>query len=259
MRRAIIVGSFTTLVLVSVLPAGAITFGQLDGELHPQVGALVVELGDPPQLVPFCSGTLISPTVFLTAAHCFQAFDAFGIEDFWVTLSNKVDASATLLTGTSHVATGANSGGLNDTLDLAVVVLDDAVTSVTPAQLPTLGLLNETALREETFTPVGYGTTRDTQQGGFKSLFDNFDRRYATQSFLALQKAWLLLSMNPATGSGGTCYGDSGGPHFLGGTSSNLIVSLTVTGDAVCKATDKTYRLDTVGARGFLDDFVSVP
>jgi len=120
-------------------------------------------------------------------------------------------------------------------------------------------LLNETALRAQTFTPVGYGTTRDTQQGGFKSLFDNFDRRYATQSFLALQKAWLLLSMNPATGSGGTCYGDSGGPHFLGGTSSNLIVSLTVTGDAVCKATDKTYRLDTVRARGFLDDFVSVP
>lgn len=140
MRRAIIVGSFTTLVLVSVLPAGAITFGQLDGELHPQVGALVVELGDPPQLVPFCSGTLISPTVFLTAGHCFQAFDAFGIEEFCVTFSNKVDASATLLTGTSHVATGANSGGLNDTLDLAVVVRDDAVTSVTPAQLPTLGL-----------------------------------------------------------------------------------------------------------------------
>jgi secreted trypsin-like serine protease len=240
MRRAIVVGSFTTLALVSVPPAGAITFGQLDGELHPQVGALVVELGDPPQLVPFCSGTLISSTVFLTAAHCFQAFDAFGIEEFWVTFSNKVDASATLLTGTSHVATVA-------------------VTSVTPAQLPTLGLLNETALREQTFTPVGYGTTRDTQQGGFKSLFDNFDRRYATQSFLALQKAWLLLSMNPATGSGGTCYGDSGGPHFLGGTSSNLIVSLTVTGDAVCKATDKTYRLDTAGARAFLDDFVSVP
>jgi V8-like Glu-specific endopeptidase len=122
-----------------------VRFGQLDGGLHPQAGALVVELRDPPQLAPFCSGTLISPTVFLTAAHCFQAFDAFGIEQFSVTFSNKVDASATLLTGTSHVATGANSGGLTDTLDLAVVLLDDAVTSVTPAQLPTLGLLNETA------------------------------------------------------------------------------------------------------------------
>ena len=261
MRKAMLVGSLMALLLVTVRPVGAMTFGQLDGSLHPQVGALVVEFGDPPQLVPFCSGTLISPTVFLTAAHCFQAFDQFGIDEFWVTFSNKVDASATLLTGTSHVAPGANSGGFNDPLDLAVVVLDAPVSaSVTPAQLPTLGLLDNTAMREATFTPVGYGAVRDTKQGGFKSLLDNFDRRYATQSFLSLQgKAWLLLNMNPSTGSGGTCYGDSGGPHFLGGTSSNLIVSVTVTGDSVCKATDKTYRLDTSSARGFLDDFVAVP
>jgi len=139
------------------------------------------------------------------------------------------------------------------------VVLDVAVTSVTPRTATHARLAERDGSPSTDVHPVGYGTTRDTQQGGFKSLFDNFDRRYATQSFLALQKAWLLLSMNPATGSGGTCYGDSGGPHFLGGTSSNLIVSLTVTGDAVCKATDKTYRLDTVRARGFLDDFVSVP
>jgi secreted trypsin-like serine protease len=65
--------------------------------------------------------------------------------------------------------------------------------------------------------------------------------------------------MNEATGNAGTCYGDSGGPHFLGGATSNLIVSITVTGDAVCKATDVTYRLDTPSARGFLASFVSLP
>jgi secreted trypsin-like serine protease len=74
-----------------------------------------------------------------------------------------------------------------------------------------------------------------------------------------LEEAWLLLSMNPSTGSGGTCYGDSGGPHFLGGVDSNLIVSITITGDAWCRATDKTYRLDTPAARAFLDDFVRLP
>jgi hypothetical protein len=65
--------------------------------------------------------------------------------------------------------------------------------------------------------------------------------------------------MNPSTGSGGTCYGDSGGPHFLGGVASTLIVSITITGDAMCQATDKTCRLDTEAAREFLADFVALP
>jgi hypothetical protein len=63
--------------------------------------------------------------------------------------------------------------------------------------------------------------------------------------------------MNPSVGSGGTCYGDSGGPHFLG--SSNLVVSITVTGDRFCRATDVTYRTDTVSARNFLRDYVTLP
>jgi hypothetical protein len=63
--------------------------------------------------------------------------------------------------------------------------------------------------------------------------------------------------MNPSVGSGGTCFGDSGGPHFQG--SSNLVVSVTVTGDRFCRATDVTYRTDTASARGFLEEFVTLP
>ena len=63
--------------------------------------------------------------------------------------------------------------------------------------------------------------------------------------------------MNQATGHAGTCFGDSGGPHFLG--DSTVVVSITVSGDAVCKATDVTYRLDTPVARDFLGDFVPLP
>ena len=64
---------------------------------------------------------------------------------------------------------------------------------------------------------------------------------------------------HPATGSGGTCYGDSGGPHFLGGVDSTLEVALTVTGDATCKSTDIDFRLDTQAARSFLKDYVTLP
>jgi hypothetical protein len=55
--------------------------------------------------------------------------------------------------------------------------------------------------------------------------------------------------------------GDSGGPHFLGAGAdeTNIVVSVTVTGDVWCKATDATYRLDTDSARSFLDDYVTLP
>ena len=63
--------------------------------------------------------------------------------------------------------------------------------------------------------------------------------------------------MNPATGDGGTCYGDSGGPNFLGDT--NLLAATTITGDFMCRATNVTYRLDTASARSFLGQFVTLP
>ena len=97
---------------------------------------------------------------------------------------------------------------------------------------------------------VGYGTVPEDKTGGPHAFFFDAIRRYALQSALNLEMAWLLLSMSPSTGSDGTCYGDSGGPHFLGGVESNLMVSITVTGDAMCRATDKTYRLDTPSGQG---------
>ena len=68
--------------------------------------------------------------------------------------------------------------------------------------------------------------------------------------------------MNPLKGSGGTCFGDSGGPHFAGTggqTYPGKVVALTVTGDAACRSTDVDYRLDTASARAFLGDFVNLP
>ncbi len=253
MRRAIIVGLVAVLPLALVPSAEAITYGSPDGNQHPYVGALLYE-PDPGVWLPGCSGTLISPAVFLTAAHCL-----LGETRAAVTFDEVVGTSTTPLWGTVHVHPAAWTGGLSDPFDLAVVVLDAPILSITPAQLPQAGALDHKELRYAEFTAVGYGTTRDTQQGGWQPILDNNRRNYATQSFLSLQKAWALLSMNPATGSGGTCYGDSGGPHLLSSEAPNLIVSITVTGDRWCKATDKTYRLDTPAAREFLGDYVTLP
>jgi len=145
-----------------------------------------------------------------------------------------------------------------------VIVLDEAP-GITPASLPTAGLLDELkanhVLKHTRFTAVGYGTVRLTNTTGFKGILDNLDRNRVEQGYLSLTKAWLTLPMTLTTGNGGTCYGDSGGPHFihLNGGETNIVASITVTGDAPCVATDKTYRMDTASARNFLANFVTLP
>jgi len=110
------------------------------------------------------------------------------------------------------------------------------------------------------FTAVGYGNVRTDKTGG-PSAVQGRDgvRRYALESFRSLRPSTLELSQNPSTGDGGTCRGDSGGPHFLGGVDSNLLVSTTLGTDPTCRATGRTYRLDTASARDFLAEYVTLP
>jgi secreted trypsin-like serine protease len=255
MRMVVGIAVLTSVLLVAT-PAGAITFGELDGELHPNVGAVVVEV-DTDEYFAVCSGTLIAPDVFLTAAHCVSEG-----ERLWVSFDTTFDQDSTRLAGTAHPHPLFASGGQNNTYDIAVIELDEPVSHIQPADLPQAGLLDTLkanhTLRDRTFIAVGYGTVRDMKEGGPHGLLPNADRRYALQSANALRKSWLQLSMQPSTGDGGTCYGDSGGPHFLGDETSNLVVSITVTGDAMCRATDTTYRLDTPSARTFLADYLTL-
>lgn len=237
-------------------PAGAITFGQLDGEAHPNVGVLVVD----EELGFVCSGTLIAPDVFLTAAHCAEEGERLSVS-FDPDLFNP---DAVWHEGTAHVhpAFGVNNAG-GFWHDIAVIVFDAPISGIAPADLPPEGLLDEMkadkTLRTAMFTAVGYGVVREDKTGAFGSMFFDGQRRNASQTVLSLQKLVLSLSQQPATGDAGTCYGDSGGPHFLGDVTSSLVVSTSSAGDAVCQAAERTYRLDTPQARSFLSQFVTVP
>jgi secreted trypsin-like serine protease len=257
-RRCLILVATLAATLVVVAPAGAITFGTVDTtNRFPHVGAVIAEYNEPGTKDVLCSGTLISPTVFLTAGHCTAFLESIGVQDVWVTFDPSFDAASPLIHGTYHTHPLFGSGGQSNTYDLAVIVLDSPALGIAPARLPTLNQLSGMSLKQQRFTAVGYGTVRNDKTKGPHSLSFDGMRRYADQSFRSLTKAWLNLSMNPSTGSGGTCYGDSGGPHFLAGT--NVVVSITVTGDRFCRATDVTYRLDTPWARDFLAQYVAVP
>ena len=144
----------------------------------------------------------------------------------------------------------------SDPHDLAVVVLDVAVQGIAPAPLPQAGALANLS-KAQRFTSVGYGAYEVTNEpGGHQYLYDDV-RMVATGTLNATNKAWLRISMNPATGNGGTCYGDSGGPNFLGTT--DILAATTITGDAICRSTNVVYRLDTESARTFLATYVTLP
>jgi hypothetical protein len=125
-------------------------------------------------------------------------------------------------------------------------------------------LANDGELKDQRFTVVGYGTTERTHEPGSGTpVFDGFGtRRYAVSSFSALNKTVLRLAQNPSTGDGGTCFGDSGGPHFLGAGAQETDVTVSIgapKGDLRCRAMNQTYRLDTPSARAFLGQYVTLP
>jgi len=266
MRRMLIgPGLGIVLILTMAAPAAGISYGQVDvpggsdGVDVDNVGALIQEL--PTGKFQICTGTLISPTVFLTASHC---IDDDGMT-LWVSFDAHItepitDANTeTLFRGTAHTHPLFGCCGENNPYDVAVIVLDgQGAVGITPAPLATanqLGRMTRVQRRTARFLAAGYGLARDTQQKGEKALYFDGDRRFASQTFRSLTSAFVTTSMNQATGDGGGCYGDSGGPHFLG----SRVVAITYTGDRWCKATDKSVRVDTLWARDFLGGFVSLP
>ncbi len=249
MRRLITV---TVLVaaLTAVSPAAAITNGTPDGEGHPNVGGLVAPEPYPDGTWIYCSGTLISPTVFLTAAHCGEDGERVG-----VTFDTAYEAGDKVYYGTFEADPLYNQSQ-SDPHDIAVVVFDKPVRGITPAQLPTADSLSNLSSTQQ-FTSVGYGAYEVTKGPGGHQYLYNDVRMVATGTLNSTNPNWLRISMNPSTGNGGTCYGDSGGPNFLGTT--QIIAAITITGDAVCRSTNVVYRLDTESARTFLAQSVELP
>ncbi len=144
----------------------------------------------------------------------------------------------------------------SDPHDIAVVVFDQPVRGITPAQLPTAGSLSSLS-GSQTFTSVGYGAYEVTNGPGGHQYLYNDVRMVATGTLNAINPSRLRISMNPSSGNGGTCYGDFGGPNFLGTT--DIVAAITITGDAVCRSTNVVYRLDTELARAFLGQYVMLP
>jgi secreted trypsin-like serine protease len=228
--------------------AAAITGGQLDSSnTYSNVGALYASApGHPLQL--FCSGTLVKPGVFLTAAHCIAAIQSVPGPQMYVTFAWNPGPSprvSSLIPVTSFVVDPQYAGKRADANDIAVLYFDasraSGITPVTIAPANYLDTYTKKALRTLSFLDVGYGLT---DPGGTPDGL----RRYAYSGEAKLKDENLVLSQKNKQGLGGTCYGDSGGPAFLDGYQ----VAITITGDRNCITTGVDLRLDSGSGRAFL-------
>jgi hypothetical protein len=251
--RFVVVAGFT-LALFGSLPATAIISGAPDRDRHPNVGALLSPDQYDDGTWADCTGTLISRTVFVTAAHCDP-----GSRRAEVTFDTDYEAAGgKVYVGTWHPHPGFDRSQDNPR-DIAVVVFENPVRGINPAELPEAGSLADLS-KDQRFTAVGYGAYSVTTRKG-KQFHHRDVRNMAAGTLNATNPALLRISMNEAKGDGGTCYGDSGGPNFLGAGAheTRILAAITVTGDKVCRATNVALRLDTRSARSFLKRFVSLP
>jgi V8-like Glu-specific endopeptidase len=253
--KKVTIALLLTLMLVfsTIGVASAVTDGELDGEGHPYVG-LMVALDEDGNPLWRCSGTLISPWLFLTAGHCTEP-PAYSVEIWFDSdvesgipengYPYEGDVSGTPYT---HPDYDPNAFYLHD---LGVVVLDEPVYMDEYGALPELNQLDQYATRrgqnKVTFTSVGYGLQKSFPDAASWKEEAERVRMVAYPTLIMINVPGftgdfsILLSNNAHTG--GTCFGDSGGPNFIGDT--NVIAGVTSYGlNGNCAGTGGVYRID---------------
>jgi hypothetical protein len=271
------------LVLSVVGVAGAITNGQPDGDNHPYVGLLVF---DSAPGVPGwrCSGSLIAPTVVLTAGHC---TDGAVAARFWTYEDMTYDhvpfplypyggdgsgaIEGVAYTNPKYRSAENPYGGGNGLpafsyRDTGIVVLDEPIVMDEYAQLPTAGLV-DTLKNKTPMDFVGYGVQYEAQIPGkllpqpppYYRWTGLRVRLYAPSELVSGKfvnsAEYMRLALNPGGGSGGTCFGDSGGPDLLGGTNTVLAVNSFVT-NINCSGVGYSARVDVPETLEWINSFL---
>jgi V8-like Glu-specific endopeptidase len=265
-KKTILTALSLGLLLLTVTSASAVQFGQPDGNAHPYVGLLVFDVNGSPAWR--CSGTLLSPTVMVTAGHC-----TYGTSGGRVWFESDVESG---IPGNGYPSGGGTSiefkriythpnyvDGAFYLYDVGIVILKKPVRLNTYGTLAPVGLLDQLATQrgqqDQSFTVVGYGL-----QSVVPTLQQDRVRYQGTVQLIGVNGTFGIPQGTSATftnnpgggnGEGGTCFGDSGGPIFYSNTTQ--IAAVTSFGiNENCAGTGGGYRLDTVDDQRFINQFL---
>jgi hypothetical protein len=279
--------SAIAILAIAVNPALAITGNYVEDFEHPFVG-LVAFYDEEGEFLWRCSGALLSPTVFLTAGHCADTEGGAVTARIWFQQDAGVNydpatqldpvtgypdycAAGTLGVTCAEVSEGNiynfdYTGRLPNTHDVGILILDQPINLSEYGELPEANLLNSYATQrgrqDTTVTVSGYGLTLRTAANDVHPDISFRERLMAEANIINLRSA-LNAGFNVQTQGngkdrGGTCNGDSGGPVFLGGFESNLIIGVTSfgIGNLLCRGTDFAYRIDQPEVLEWIQSFL---
>jgi secreted trypsin-like serine protease len=269
--RIIVIAIVFILLFSLTIPAAAVTDGEVDGNRHPNVVLLIMDIGGEPAYR--CSGTMIAPTVLLTAGHCTSDYPDEPYSGMRVFYESDVQNG----NNTYPYAGGPNSieavewyaHPLFETApffvhDVGVVILSAPVPGVTVfGTLPSVNQLDayktQRGLNKLTFTSVGYGLQQSFPDAASWKEHNVKVRMVAYPRLIQMNVPGftgdfsLLLSNNANTG--GTCFGDSGGPNFLGDT--NIVAGVTSFGiNGNCAGTGGVFRMDRQDVLDFVNAYL---
>ena len=278
MRRTLLLALTALLVVVPARPR-AVTDGKLDGNAHPAVVLLLMEVGGQPAFR--CSGTLLSPTILLTAGHCTNNFPGSPYTGMRVFTESDVQAgigvtnnypfagpnSVEAVSWAAHPLYETGPFFLHDVgvvmLQAPGVVLPAAQYGVLPRADQLDALQTRRGQQDVTFTAVGYGLQESFPDPAMFLATNTRTRFSATPRLLQINTPGftgdfsLLLSNNHSTG--GTCFGDSGGPNFVGSGSTETrtvggVTSFGLNGN--CAGTGGVFRMDRQDVLDFVHTFL---
>jgi hypothetical protein len=234
-----------------------------DGNAHPNVGAFLLARADG-SLRIICTGTLVTPRVFLTASHCTAFALEQGHQRTYVTFDPNfgTDPGHDIFS-TPYPGTVIHNPAYKQPYhsDVSLILLDQPVTGIAPARLAPAGFLDALkdahALNDLAYLNVGYGTSEKVPTTGPTFPFDGI-RKWTVSGYHALDQSFIHLDQSLARGLSGTGYGDSGGPTFVDTGSGPVVISVVSSGDVPCVSTSTNTRVDTEDARAFLAPYLAL-